>query len=175
MLLAPIALPAQSTVDSGLVAYIASIKAIDSHAHPMRYVVPGAPADSEYDALPLDGLPPFQLPWRLRTDNPQWRQAQRALFGPLNTDSGDGYRRDLATAKARVMSQQADRFPAWVLDQSGIGVMLANRIVLGSGLESPRFRWVPFADPLMLPLDSRNAAALWGLIDYLRGNREGGQ
>ena len=159
VLLAPIALRAQSTVDAGLVAYIATIKAIDSHAHPMRFVASGAPADSEYDALPLDGIPPFQLPWRLRTDNPQWRQAQRALFGPLTAESGDGYRRDLASAKVRVMAEQADRFPTWVLDRNGIDVMLANRIVLGAGLASPRFRWVPFADPLMLPLDSRNAAA----------------
>jgi hypothetical protein len=37
--------------------------------------------------------------------------------------------------------------------------MLANRIVLGAGLSAPRFRWVPFADPLLLPLDTRVEAA----------------
>jgi hypothetical protein len=150
---------AQSGVDSGIVSYIASIKAVDSHAHPMRYVAPGAPPDSEFDALPLDAIPPFQVPWRLRPDNRQWRRAQRALFGPLEADSGDSYRRELVRAKARVSAEQAQRFSTWVLDQTGIDVMLANRIVMGDGLASPRFRWVPFADPLMLPLDSRNAAA----------------
>ena len=33
--------------DAELVAYINGIKAIDAHAHPLRYVAPGAPADSE--------------------------------------------------------------------------------------------------------------------------------
>src|SRR5690349_1288410 len=37
--------------------------------------------------------------------------------------------------------------------------MLANRIAMGTGLASPRFRWVPFADPLMYPLDTRHEAA----------------
>src|SRR5205823_3376915 len=57
---------AQNPVDSALVAYIASIRAIDNHAHPMRPVQAGAPADSEFDALPLDGISPFPLPWRVR-------------------------------------------------------------------------------------------------------------
>src|SRR2546425_688029 len=37
--------------------------------------------------------------------------------------------------------------------------MLANRIALGPGLSSPRFRWVPFDDALLFPLDTRNEAA----------------
>ena len=37
--------------------------------------------------------------------------------------------------------------------------MLANRIVMGAGLAAPRFRWVPFVDALMLPLDTRTEAA----------------
>jgi predicted TIM-barrel fold metal-dependent hydrolase len=152
-------LPAQAPADSALAAYIATIKAIDSHAHPMRFVANGAPADSEYDALPLDGIPPFQLPWRLRLENPQWRDAQRALFGVTTGDTGAAYREQLARAKARVAGEQGVRFPAWVLDRTGIDVMLANRIVLGAGLAPPRFRWVPFADPLMLPLDGRLVAA----------------
>ncbi|MEP7344029.1 MAG: amidohydrolase [Gemmatimonadaceae bacterium] len=159
MSLAPAALRSQSGADSALVSYIAGIKAVDSHAHPMRYVGVGTPPDSEYDALPLDAIPPFQVPWRLRPDNPQWRQAQRALFGPLSPETGAAYSSALARAKARIVTEQAQRFPTWVLDQTGIDVMLANRIVLGEGLASPRFRWVPFADPLMFPLDSRNAAA----------------
>jgi predicted TIM-barrel fold metal-dependent hydrolase len=152
-------LPSQSPPDSALAAYIASIKAIDSHAHPMRYVAAGAAADSEYDALPLDGIPPFQLPWRLRPDNPQWREAQRALFGLTSRDTGAAFRDELARARARVADEQGVRFPEWVLDRAGIDVMLANRIVLGAGLAAPRFRWVPFADPLMLPLDGRLVAA----------------
>src|SRR6185437_12723363 len=66
---------AQAAIDPDLARYINSIRAIDSHAHPMRPVSAGAPADSEYDALPLDGIPPFDLPNRLKPDDPIWRQA----------------------------------------------------------------------------------------------------
>ena len=37
--------------------------------------------------------------------------------------------------------------------------MMANRIAMGPGLAPPRFRWISFADPLMLPLDTRGEAA----------------
>src|SRR5262249_30099158 len=40
------------------------------------------------------------------------------------------------------------------LDRMGTEVMLANRVVLGPGQSPPRFRWVPFADALLLPLDT---------------------
>ncbi|HEY8312488.1 MAG TPA: hypothetical protein VIG47_18100, partial [Gemmatimonadaceae bacterium] len=69
---------ADSRVDSALARYIAGIRVIDSHAHPMRPIAPGAPPDTEYDALPLDGIPAFPLPWRLRAENPEWRVAQHS-------------------------------------------------------------------------------------------------
>lgn len=55
--------------------------------------------------------------------------------------------------------QQGDGFPGWVLDQVGTDVMLANRIAMGPGLPSPRFRWVSYADPLMMPLSTKALAA----------------
>ena len=73
-------LAAQAPVDSALARYINSIRAIDNHAHPMRPVAQGAPADTEFDALPLDGIPPFDLPNRLKPDDPIWRAAQNALY-----------------------------------------------------------------------------------------------
>ena len=130
---------AQTPVDSGLAAYIATIRAIDNHAHPMRPVAPGAPADTEYDALPLDGIPPFPIPWRLTLEAPVWSRAARVLDG-----------------SGRV---PGEAFPTWVLDRAGIDVMLANRIALGPGLAAPRFRWVPFDDALLFPLDTRREAA----------------
>jgi uncharacterized protein len=129
---------AQTPVDSALAAYIATIRAIDNHAHPMRPVAPGAPADSEFDALPLDGVPPFPIPWRLTLDAPVWSRAARIL--------GPGPARGTAS-------------PAWVLDRAGIDVMLANRVAMGPGLAAPRFRWVPFDDALLFPLDTRGEAA----------------
>jgi hypothetical protein len=73
------ALRAQAPVDSALADYIATIRAIDSHAHPMRPVSAGAPADTDFDALPLDGLPPFGFQHRLSLDDPIWRRPGRAL------------------------------------------------------------------------------------------------
>ncbi len=142
---------AQTPVDSGLARYIATIRAIDNHAHPMRPVPPGAPIDTEFDALPLDGIPPFPIPWRLTLESPVWAQAARALYGLRAGDSG--------AARARMLHEQGEHFPTWALDRAGIEVMLANRIAMGPGLEPPRFRWVPFDDPLLFPLDTRTEAA----------------
>jgi predicted TIM-barrel fold metal-dependent hydrolase len=150
---------AQTPVDSALVAYIASIRAIDNHAHPMRPVQVGAPPDTEFDALPLDGIPPFPLPWRLRIENPEWRAAQSALFEIPNTGSDDAFRSALHARRAQELRTRGDDYPAWVLDRAGIDVMLANRIVVGPGLAPPRFRWVAFDDALMLPLDTRAEAS----------------
>ena len=132
-----------------LAAYIATIRAIDNHAHPMRPVAPGAPADTEFDALPLDGIPPFPIPWRLTPEAPVWAQAARALYGESRAADG---------AHPRCLRERGERFPEWVLDRAGIDVMLANRIALGPGLAAPRFRWVPFDDALLFPLDTRNEA-----------------
>lgn len=154
---------AQLPVDSALSTYIASIRAIDSHAHPMRPVAPGAPADTEYDALPLDGIPPFTLPWRLRLENPEWRAAQRAMAGvtynEIKTDTGAAYDSAIMRAEQRVEREQGLHYPALVLDRIGTQIMLANRVAMGPGLDSSRFRWVAFDDALMLPLDTRVEAA----------------
>src|SRR4051812_29673037 len=71
---------AQIPVDSALLAYITSIRAVDVHAHPMRAVPAGGAADTDFDALPLDGIPAFAVPHRLTPDDPIWRSAQEALF-----------------------------------------------------------------------------------------------
>src|SRR4051812_34779369 len=149
---------ATAQVDSALARYINAIRAIDDHAHPMRPVAPGAPADSEYDALPLDGIPTFDLPNRLKPDNLIWRAAQASLY-KIRPDLGDAaYHTALKAAVTKTMSSSGEHFPEWALDQANIDVMLANRIVLGPGLAAPRFRWIAFADALMLPLDTRGEA-----------------
>jgi hypothetical protein len=150
---------AQTPVDSALFAYIGGIRAVDAHAHPMRPVAAGAPADTEFDALPLDGIPPFPVPYRLTLDDPIWRSAQDALFRISPASSDSAYRATLRSAADAARRERGDAFPTWVLDAAGIDVMLSNRIAMGAGLAAPRFRWVPFADPLMLPLDTRVEAA----------------
>jgi predicted TIM-barrel fold metal-dependent hydrolase len=157
--LAPSPLHAQSVVDSALVRYIAGIRAIDNHAHPMRPLRQGVAPDTEFDALPLDGVPPFQVPWRLRLENPEWRAAQSALFGIPNRGTDSTFRMSLHARRAQELAARGDGYPAWVLDRAGIDVMFANRIVTGPGLTPPRFRWVAFGDALMLPLDTQGEAA----------------
>jgi predicted TIM-barrel fold metal-dependent hydrolase len=152
-------LRAQVAIDPDLARYINNIRAIDSHAHPMRPVAAGAPADSEYDALPLDGIPPFDLPNRLKPDDPIWRQAQAALYRIPLTATGTAYHTSLKAAVAAAQRTNGTRFPAWALDQAGIDVMMSNRVAMGAGLEAPRFRWIAFADPLMLPLDVSGEAS----------------
>src|SRR5690348_14427203 len=122
---------AQTPVDPSLAAYISSIKAIDNHAHPMAVVPSGGAPDTDYDALPLGGIPEFALPWRLTLDAPVWGQAARAMRGAET--------------------------PVQALDRTGIQVEFANRIAMGPGLLKDRFRWVPFDDPLIFPLDNRLA------------------
>src|SRR3989454_623528 len=149
----------QTPVDSSLLSYINGIRAIDSHAHPMRPVAPGAPADTEYDALPLDAIPPFSFPARLAGTNSIWRAAQTALYAIPAAANDSLQREGVKSAATRAVRERGLRFPEWALDQAGIDIMLANRVAMGPGLASPRFRWVTFVDALMLPLDTSHEAA----------------
>jgi uncharacterized protein len=155
VLLAPHQLTAQAAVDSTLGAYIASIRAIDTHAHPMRPVAAGAAADSEYDALPLEGIPAFGFPHRLTPEDPIWRDAQLALYGIPIAMQDRARKIALDAAVTSTIAKRGLQFPAWALDQSGLDLMFANRIAMGPGLDTPRFRWIAFVDALMLPLDTR--------------------
>jgi uncharacterized protein len=140
-------------VDSALAAYIASIKAIDNHAHPLL----PSPHDSEYDALPLAAIPPFPLPVRLRPGAPAVIATWRALYGYPYDDTAHG--RELLELKHRVAHERGEQFGAWALDQMGTDVMIANRIAMGPGIGPPRFRWVPFDDALLFPLNTTAEAA----------------
>jgi uncharacterized protein len=150
---------AQAPIDSGLAHYINAIRAIDNHAHPMVPIAPGAPADTDFDALPLDGIPPFEVPNRLKPDDLIWRAAQGALYHIPPGLSGASYHGALTTAVATAQRDRGQNFPAWALDQAGIEIMMSNRIAMGPGLSPARFRWIAFADPLLLPLDTRAEAA----------------
>jgi uncharacterized protein len=138
----------QPAVDENLAREIAGIRAIDNHAHPVRYTAPGEPADRDFDALPVDNMEPQSDPVNLRPNAPAVAEAWLALFG-----------RNDKSARQRVMDQKRADYPAWVLDQMGVEVMLANRVTMGPGIEPPRFRWVPYADALIFPLDNSHLAA----------------
>ncbi len=145
-------------VDPALAAVIASVQAIDNHAHPVL-APPAMATDREFDALPVETLEAQTDPVALRPDFPLLGAAWTALYGfttppPLTPE--DQARLD--ERRHKVQSEQGEHFPAWVLDQAGIATMLANRVHMGFGVQPPRFRWVPFADALLFPLDTTGLA-----------------
>jgi len=156
--LACVALPAvtfaQSRADPAITAYIDKIRAVDNHSHANSV----APADSDFDALALDGIP-FELPVPLRQDSPMWLAAYKALYKYPNDDLTDAHMKVLRTTMQALVKKQGEAFPTWVLNQVGDEVLLANRIAMGPGLTSPRFRWVSFDDALLLPLSTKAEAA----------------
>ncbi|MCA1594058.1 MAG: amidohydrolase, partial [Acidobacteria bacterium] len=134
-----------------MVAEIAKIKAIDNHAHPLQVVGTGG---TDTEETYVSTLEPLDIPLRLRADNPEYIQAWRALYGYAYNDMAEDHVRGLVETKQRVLREQGDGYPLWVLNQLGIEVMFANRVAMGRGLSAPRFRWVPFADPLLFPLNN---------------------
>jgi predicted TIM-barrel fold metal-dependent hydrolase len=150
--------PAQ--VDPVLARVIQATKAIDNHAHPLRYVGEGQPRDDEYDALPCDTLEQAPGPMRSRAENPEWIGAWHALYGYAHTDMTPEHVKQLVAAKQKTIRDHGEGYPAWVLDKMGIETMLANRVALGAGLQPPRFRWVTYVDALMLPLNNEPAKRL---------------
>lgn len=148
--------------DPGLLAEIQQIRAIDNHAHPVRVTGPGEPPDRGFDALPVDNMEPQSDPVNLRPQSPAIAAAAQALYG------GPG-------GKQRIQREQGGNYPAWVLDQIGVDVMLANRVAMGESIQPPRFRWVPYADALLFPLDNSALAqqnsdrkSFFALEDQLR-------
>lgn len=146
--------PAQTVADPSLLAEISKIKAVDNHAHPLRYVADGEKPDDEYDALPLEAIEAFPLPLRLSPANREFIRAWHDLFGYAYDDMNEAHVAELLKAKQRVMRERGDNFPAWVLDQLNIETMFANRVAMGRGLTAPRFRWVAFDDALIFPLNN---------------------
>ena len=137
--------------DPELLAEIQKIKAIDNHSHPPKVVSPGE-KDDEFDALPCDPLEPSVPTTTSRPENPQYIQAWKALYNYPYNDNAPEHVKELIQARNKVIQQQGDNFPNWVLDQLGIETELANRIAMGRGLQPPHFRWVPFDDALLFPL-----------------------
>ncbi len=143
-----------AAVDPQLRAFIRSIRAFDNHAHPVL-PPPNDATDRNFDALAVDNMAPDTDPVGWRADNPELPAAWAALWGfkaaaPLDAKGMQA----LDAARARVKAREGLHYDEWVLDRAGIGVMLANRVAMGPGIEPPRFLWVPYVDALLFPLDN---------------------
>ncbi len=154
-------------IDPTLARQIAAIPAIDNHAHPLLPPPADAhvlqEADRDFDALPVDEMEPQTDVLAWRPDNPQLPAAWRALWNvtatvPLTPEAT----KRLQAARAAVKLREGAHFDAWLLAQSNTQTMLANRVAMASPSGTamgPGFRWVPYADTLLFPLDNATLAA----------------
>lgn len=147
----------QITADPDLLAAIEKIKAIDNHTHVSKVVAAGE-KDRDFDALPCDIIEAGADTLMARPDNPQFLDAWKKLYDYKYDDRDPAHVKELIASRQKIMREQGDRFPAWVLDQINIQYMFANRVAMGRGLDAPRFRWVPFDDALMSPLNADSVA-----------------
>src|SRR5262249_34331574 len=72
MLLAACGRSAQNSndLDSGILAEVRGIKAVDDHAHPVRVNNKDEKPDRDFDALPVDNMEPASDPVQLRANDP---------------------------------------------------------------------------------------------------------
>ncbi len=141
--------------DKNLLDEIRKIKAIDNHSH-VEQIVEEGKKDEEGDAISCGGLefvsPP---PMRLRIDNPIYMGAWREFFGFRADEINEKTTSEYLAIKQKVMREKGEAYPSWVLDKLNIEIMFANRVSMGRGLSPPRFRWVSYGDPLLLPFSTK--------------------
>ena len=145
-------------IDATLASQIATIPAIDNHAHPLL-APPDFATDRNFDALPVDNMAPYTEPANLRETFPGLHEAWQVLF-QFNGDpplDATGLKQ-LEAARLVVRNQQGANYPNYVLDRANIATELANRVAMGTGIQPPRFRWVPYVDALLFPLDNTTLA-----------------
>jgi uncharacterized protein len=141
-------------IDPTLAAQIATIPAIDNHAHPLLSP-PAYATDRNFDALPVDNMEPDTDPAGMRPTLPALHDAWLEIFHfngqPPLDDAG---LKELEAAREATRRQQGEAYATYVLDRANIGTELANRVAMGTGVQPPRFRWVPYVDALLFPFDN---------------------
>jgi uncharacterized protein len=139
---------AQDAIDAKLLADISRIRAVDNHMH-------GGPVDAARaprwkDDNPL-GTPRYPEVVGLQRANPEWRTAWYALYGYNFSDSELPHLKTLLATKRQTLARAGTNWPNIVLDAAGVEIALLNTVRPGAGQTSGRFRWVPYADPLLRP------------------------
>jgi hypothetical protein len=139
--------------DAQLMQYIGTIQLVDNHAH---VVAPDMEHDTAYDALRCETLPasPNALaPANVRF-GPDVQSAWKALYGVVaDSDSPENLKKVEAGQKA-VRDREGAKYFDWVLAQAGFDVVLANRVSMASQLDAKHFKWVPYDDALLFPLEN---------------------
>ena len=139
---------AQDAIDAKLLADISRIRAIDNHMH--GDPVDAARATRWKDDNPL-GTPRYPEVVGLQRANPEWRTAWYALYGYNFSDSELPHLKTLLATKRQTLARAGTNWPNIVLDAAGVEIALLNTVRPGAGQTNGRFRWVPYADPLLRP------------------------
>lgn len=139
---------AQDVIDAKLLAEIGRIRAIDDHMH--GDAVDPARAAKWQDENPL-GAPRYPDVVGLQRTNPEWRAAWFALYGYSFADSDPAHLKLLLASKRQTVASAGGNWPSIVLDTAGVDIALLNSARPGVGQTNGRFRWVPYADPLLRP------------------------
>ena len=145
--------PGPTTTDDSIARHIASIRAIDNHAHVVGL---NRDTDKGYDQLRCGELPvtPSNLPPQGLRFNPAQQAAVRTLYGYDLVDDLEPTIRGLQAVAASTRQKNGYAHYAWVLDKAGIRTVLANRTAMLPELTAASFRWVSYADALLFPLDN---------------------
>jgi len=139
---------AQDAVDPALLAEINRIRVIDNHMHGDP-VDPSRPGRWQVES-PL-GTPSYPDVVGLQPVNPEWRAAWYALYGYGYADTELPHVKALLATKRETMQKGGSNWPSIVLDTAGVDIALLNSVRPGAGQTNGRFRWVPYADPLLRP------------------------
>jgi uncharacterized protein len=143
--------------DSTIYNELIHTPAIDNHAHPSKMIAPGE-QDTDADALPPDAITDLALPTPMLDGSPYIPEAWRAMFDFKPAGGNDGKIRseELSRKREDLERSKGDGYPAWVLNKTDTTVMLSNRVAMGRGLTGDRFKWVPFVDAFLFPLQNRS-------------------
>ncbi len=145
-------------IDSSIAAELKQVRAIDNHAHPQKVVSAGE-VDRDFDALPADAIEEPALPTPFREGSPYFPKAWHALFQYPFSDNAPDHLKVLRQERQDMMREKGDLYPSWVLNRAQTDIMLANRVAMGRGLSPDRFKWVPFADMFLFPLNNNSIKA----------------
>jgi hypothetical protein len=91
----------------------------------------------------------------MRPDLPALHDAWQAIFhfnGQPPLDAAG--LKQLEAAREATRREQGEAYATYILDRANIATELANRVAMGTGVQPPRFRWVPYVDALLFPLDN---------------------
>jgi uncharacterized protein len=148
-----LSLPASAQdADPELVSYVQSIRAIDDHAH---VVAPDYGHDTDYDALRCESLPPgTALPPANTRFGPDLKAAWKALYDFAGDSDSPETLKQWQERQEAVRGEHGDAYFDWILDRAGFETVLANRVRMAAPLDRDRFRWVPYDDALLFPLNN---------------------